>query len=243
MNKRKYIGLIIILISLIVIFACIAYFLEFRDKPETSEEVYVKGTVKEKSESGIREIDFKKLLSENEDTIGWIEIPGTEIDYPVVTSGEDVFYIDHDFYGNWDSHGTIFVDDFNGNDFSQLHTVIYGHNMRDGSMFAGLHKYKSNDFFEKNRDIYIYTPDGKRKRYRIFAAYERDDAYMLKTYDYNNKEEHRKYIADLTSDVVGVSIIDSGMIEEIKPNVPIITLYTCTGVSEWRYIVQAVKVE
>lgn len=243
MKNRKYIGIIITLVSFIVLFGCVAYFLELRQDKDRQVSISDSVEIKEEPKEGTRQIDFDKLLAENEDTIGWVEVPGTEVDYPVVICGEDLIYMDHDFYGEWADHGTIFVDDFNGADFSQLHTVLYGHNMRDGSMFGSLHEYQDEAFFEKNRDVYIYTPDGKRKTYRIFAAYERDDAYLLKTYDYDALSGHEKYLSGITSDVVGVSNIDEEALKEIGSEDPIITLYTCTGVDEWRYIVQAVYVE
>ncbi len=224
-----------------MLFACAAYFLELRQDKDRQDNIA--GPAQEENDRDIRQIDFDKLLSENEDTIGWVEVPGTDVDYPIVICGEDVFYIDHDFYGEYDDHGAIFVDDFNGKDFSQLHTVIYGHDMLDGSMFASLHEYQDEKFFDKYRDVYLYTPDGKRTTWRIFAAYERDDAYILKTYDYDTAEGHKAYLDGIPSDVVGVSIIDEETLAAITPKDRIITLYTCTGVEEWRYIVQAVYVD
>ena len=120
-------------------------------------------------------IDFASLQKENEDIYAWIKIDGTNIDYPIVQSStDDTFYIHRgidkeDLYA-----GAIYTEMQNAKDFSDPNTVLYGHNMKDGSMFATLHNFRDRDFFDQHREIIIYTPK-HILHYTVFAAYTYDD--------------------------------------------------------------------
>ena len=118
-----------------------------------------------------REINFDELRKLNPDVIGWIEIPNTRIDYPVVSTLNNQFYVNHDLLGNSSNYGTLFTDILNNPDWEDRFIIIYGHNMRDGSKFADLHYFRNKRFFNNNRTIHIYTPEGQLD-YHIFAAYE-----------------------------------------------------------------------
>ncbi len=101
-------------------------------------------------------IDMKE---QNRDTVGWIEIPDTVINYPVMQTKEDNdFYLDHNFERSEDKHGTPFLDVNCRTDESD-NLIIYGHHMKDGTMFQNLMLYKDTDFCEKNDDIKLYTPE------------------------------------------------------------------------------------
>ncbi len=116
---------------------------------------------------------FKKLRETNPDVIGWISIPGTIIDYPVVQTTDNDYYLDHSITGAYLKSGSIFVDYRNERNWSDKNTVIYGHNMASGEMFAQLAKFKSGTFLRNNRYLYIYTEDSVRI-YTIFSAYQTD---------------------------------------------------------------------
>ena len=113
---------------------------------------------------------FADLLAINPDVVAWINIPGTSIDYPVVQNDDNKYYLDHDIYGESSKAGTLFMDyrmTLNGDD---RHQIIYGHHLRDGSMFTDLMKYKDQSFFSENRYIYLdqlYT----QETWEIFSAY------------------------------------------------------------------------
>ncbi|NCC47627.1 MAG: sortase, partial [Clostridia bacterium] len=94
---------------------------------------------------------FRELLEINDDVIGWIIIPGTMIDYPVVQGDDNKWYLDHDLYGEEDKAGTVFMDYRMTLDGKDRHQILYGHHLRQGTMFTDLMKYKNADFFQKNR--------------------------------------------------------------------------------------------
>ncbi len=115
-------------------------------------------------------VDFDALRQEGEDVVAWIQIPAIDvIDYPVVWR-DDFYYLDHDWTGQESRHGAIFLEELNRTDFLDLHTIIYGHNMRDNTMFGLLEEYDSEEFYRENGGIIkIYTEDAAYT-YEIFAV-------------------------------------------------------------------------
>lgn len=122
---------------------------------ETSEESEEE-PVKEKP---YPEVDFAGLKSVNSDVIGWIYVPDTEINYPIVHTSDNDYYLDHLVDRTQNPAGAIFLDTRNPSDFSDLHSIIYGHHMKNGSMFAALKGYKKQDFFDGHKTGYLITQD------------------------------------------------------------------------------------
>ena len=188
-----------------------------------------------------REINFEELWELNPDVIGWIEIPGTSIDYPIVSTSDNEFYVHHDLLGNRSRFGTLFTDFFN-TDWDDPFVIVYGHNMRDGTKFADLHFFRNARFFDRNRSIYIYTPEGQLN-YRIFAAFEWDDGHLIL---YNNIWTRAGLSAYLNEIREGErpqrANIDLEEMESITPFDSFLTLSTCTARRSVRYLVKAVFV-
>lgn len=182
-------------------------------------------------------IDFNYLQERNSDVDGWILVDGTDIDYPILyDTSDDQYYMDHTQTGAYAESGSIFVQDYNNRDFTDFNTVIYGHSMADNVMFTHLHRYENEDFFHAGHDITIYT-ENSRLTYRVFAAYTRNDAHILATYDFTTEEGRQAYIDEIyTYD----GFFDPDV--TVTPDDRIITLSTCTGYLYTRYIVQAVLV-
>ncbi len=108
-------------------------------------------------------VDWDALRSINPDVVGWIYIPDSDVNYPIVHSGDDVYYLKTDFYGqtNWIvSFGTIFLSGDNATDFSDECNVIYGHHMNEGSMFSSLADWTDSASFNAHRSVYLLTPAG-----------------------------------------------------------------------------------
>ena len=126
-----------------------------------------------------RQIDFEELRSINKDVVGWIYCPGTEIDYPIAQGVDNVYYLDHTFERKWNKVGGIFLDYRNSPDFRDKSSILYGHHMRNGSMFAGIEGYKEQAYYDKHPVMYLYTP---KEEYTIelFAGYvnEATDIYV-----------------------------------------------------------------
>lgn len=187
-------------------------------------------------------VDFASLTVQNPDIYAWITIPGTTIDYPIVQNAlDDAFYLTHNVAGQESIEGSIYTEMVNNKDFTDPNTVIYGHRMNNGSMFADLHQYEDKGFFESNREIIIYTPEQKLT-YRIFAAYTSGDEHILQAYDFSNQEAYTGYLEKIFEVRDMKASIDRAM--QIDNKDKIITLSTCVkGQDEKRYLVQAVLEE
>ena len=186
-------------------------------------------------------IDFASLQAQNPDVYAWITVPGTNIDYPILQSdGYNSYYLDHTLNGESSPEGSIFTENYNSKDFEDPNTVIYGHNMKNGSMFQNLHNYQDRDFFDNNRDVIIYTPDAIR-HYKIFAAYLYDNRHILESFDFNDPWVYKQYLDQIFSIRDMNSCIDTDTKVGVEDK--IITLSTCYGTQhDVRYLVQAVLV-
>lgn len=214
---------------------------EAERKPAVSGEAETETDAEKKTTLDIP-VDFKKLESVNADIYAWLRVPGTNIDYPVVQSRtDDTFYAAHGIDRTENIAGAIYSERLNKMDFSDAHTVLYGHNMRDGSMFAGLHAFEDSTFFQEHRGIKVYTADAVRT-YKIFAAYRYDDRHLLKSYDCGNADIYREYLEEIKKQRSYEAIIDTGM--ELTTDDRILTLSTCHKAgNDSRYLVQAVLTE
>lgn len=184
-------------------------------------------------------IDFEALWEVNEDVYAWITIPGTDIDYPIVRHPTDnAYYLHHNLDGSYGYPACIYTEDFNTTDFTDNNTVIYGHNMGNGTMFAGLHAFESKDFFDENREVIIYMPD-QILHYRIFATHMYDDRHLMYSFDFSNEDVYASFLQDIF-DIRDMSAnIDTDM--EVSADDNIITLATCvSGMPNNRYLVHAV---
>ncbi|MDO4977728.1 MAG: class B sortase [Eubacteriales bacterium] len=187
-----------------------------------------------------KKINFEKLHEYNDELIAWIYVKGTKIDYPIARhEGEDqTFYLNYDMYKEPSYSGCIYMEDLNAADFTDNNTIIYGHNMRNGTMFKGLHQFEDMKFFEKNKYIYIYLPD-RTLVYEIFASYITDDMHILSAYDFTNEKVYAEYLANITDPhVMGANVREG---TQLTTDDTIITLSTCVGGQpEERYLVQGV---
>ena len=186
-------------------------------------------------------IDFAALQQQNPDVYAWIQVPGTEVDYPILQSSNDnTYYLNHTIDGEEKKEGAIFTENYNTKTFEDPNTVIYGHDMKNGSMFQSIHKYMDRSFFDNNRDIVIYMPD-QILHYKIFAAYLTDNRHLLMNYNFWSKDEYQQYLNSIFSMRDMNAFIDTST--EVTTEDKIITLSTCyAGISTQRYLVQAVLV-
>jgi len=135
---------------------------------ETDEDDHTEGT--DGSDGKQTVVDFKALKKMNPDIVAWIRIPDTSIDYPVVQGNDDSYYLTHTFKKTEHVAGAIFLDSDNNADFSDDKNIIYGHNMKDGSMFQGLHKYESESYLQEHNKVYLYLPDGEALTYTVIKC-------------------------------------------------------------------------
>lgn len=115
-------------------------------------------------------VDFVALAEINPDIVAWIYIEGTEINYPVVRGTDNQYYLKHLFNGKRNNAGCIFMDSRNSPNFSDRHSILYGHNLKSGAMFSGLTEYKKQEFYNAHPVILLMTPK-QNIRIAIFAGY------------------------------------------------------------------------
>lgn len=135
-------------------------------------------------DNGFLTIDWNGLLSINDSIIAWIDIPGTNISYPVMQVKDNNEYLRRDIYGNSSRSGVIFVDSATINPFEGCNTIIYGHNMLNGQMFSNLRNYKSEEYMNEHDIVYVYFPSGCVYEYQIFS-FMTADMYDTDIYDAN----------------------------------------------------------
>lgn len=205
-------------------------------EPEGSPE----GDIPEKVEPEvIFRVDFDKLFSINKETVGWIRFKNPSIiSYPIVHTSNNDKYLKTTFEGKKNSAGTIFIDSINRGDFTDRNTFIYGHNMKNGTMFGQLRKYKTRAFYEENPYFYIYTPDGKEYKYQIFSVTIVEDSSDSYKRTYASDEEFEAYLKKIQKR----SRYNTGV--EVNKDSRIISLSTCTNVTPTqRLLIHAVKID
>lgn len=190
-------------------------------------------------QSEVIPVKFEELQAVNPDIYAWITVPGTVIDYPILQHASDnTYYLMHNIDGSYGYPGCVYTENMNSKDFTDNNTVIYGHNMKNGSMFAQLHKFEDPDFFNENREVLIYLPD-EVLHYTIFAAHIYDDRHLLYSFDFTDPEVYQKYLDSIFSTRDMSANIDKDV--TVTADDQIITLVTCIGSQpNNRLLVQAV---
>lgn len=186
-------------------------------------------------------VNFQELQAMNPDIYAWIEIPGTEVNYPIVQSTNDrEYYLNHTIEGVKGLPGSIYTENLNTTTFQDKNTVVYGHNMRDKSMFGGLKYYADSAYMEEHKQIYIYTPE-HIYTYEVFGAVTYDDRHLLLSYDFNNTEDYQAFLDSLAQ----MRNMNTYISKErpVTTEDRILTLSTCTGNEQQRFLVEAVLID
>ena len=167
------------------------------------------------------EVDFAGLRSINEQVVGWIYDDASVINYPIVQARDNDYYLYRLFNGESNPSGAIFLDCQNQSDFSDSHCIIYGHHMKDGSMFAALSNYKSQEYFEEHPRMLLLTPD-ENYTVEIFAGYVadvEDDAWVT---GFGSEADYEDWIAS----AISKSLIRADFAPSASDHV--LTLSTCS---------------
>lgn len=189
----------ILLIICIFIF-CIStwklygYYRSYKKAKDTYSKIAKENVKISKNE---RKIDFKKLKSQNQDIAGWIYIRGTTIDYPIVQGKDNEEYLHQDFNKKKSSSGTIFLDNNCKKDFTSDNNIIYGHHMKNGTMFAQLLKFREKSFLKKHNEIMIFTPD-RTIHLKVISAYAQKSQNKIPVTFANDKQK-KAYIKKIES--------------------------------------------
>lgn len=201
--------------------------------PEERENAYI---------DALGAIRIDALQTVNKDVTGWLVIPGTRVSYPMVRGADNEYYLNHNWKREKNAAGAVFVDSRIDDPLNGFNTIIYGHNMNDGQMFAALKKYKNAEFFEQHPKVYISTGEEVRV-YEIFSVRE----VTVEIYDgspytmeFGGDAAKQTFIDDALKN----SLIDCGVVPAADDRV--ITLSTCVAEGKGyktRWVVQARSAE
>ena len=208
----KILNKIVNIVLILIIFICIYNISEKLIEYNKADNSYEKIRVEKEEEN---------LYDKYEDYRGWIKIDNTNINYPIVQGKDNSFYLDKDINKNYLSSGSIFMNYLN-HGFNDENTVLFGHHMRNKTMFAQLKKYKEKEFFYGNNDIVIEVENDKVLKYKVFSAYVTDskDNYIKTNFD--DKDQYKEFLEDIKNKSQYKSDID------VNENDKIITLSTCS---------------
>ena len=206
-----------------------------------AEEAARKAAEEEANKPFVSPIDFVPLQAANDEVFSWLEVPDMDISLPVQMHKGDInYYLNHAWDGSYNVYGALFAEDVNAKDFSDFNTIIYGHNLKDGSQFGSLKKYRDEEWFNDHRDIIVYTPY-KTLKYRIFAAVIYNNSLLTYAFDFEQEKECQRFLDSLSETRNLNSHVDPDM--TVTPQDHILTLSTCTGDYSTRYLLVAVLTE
>lgn len=172
------------------------------------------------NDAALPSVDFATLSEINSDIVAWIYIEGTEINYPVVQGNDNSYYLNHLFDGTKNKAGCLFLDSRLESDFTEKNNVIYGHHLKNGTMFTDLMEYKKQEFYDDHMRALLFTPTGEYE-VLFFSGYVSNTASRAWEIDFS----------DITFEEWLLEIIDNSCFEShIMPTVEdqVITLSTCT---------------
>lgn len=233
--KRK-----IILWSVLAVLFCVAAFsayklislrLEYKEGEKVYQELtrYVhlegytpgEGTPSEGSQQQGPYVDYDQLLAINGDFVGWIYIPDTDVNYPIVQGSDNDYYLYRMFNKDYNAAGSIFMDCGNRSDWSDYNTVLYGHNMKNGTMFADVESYRNQGYYDAHPTGLLLTEEGNYELL-FFAGYAAKTDSRAWELDFASQDAYEQWLQQ----AVGNSAFKSSVTPTAEDQV--ITLSTCT---------------
>ncbi len=185
------------------------------------------------------EVDIDSLSAEYPEAVGWIWFEDGSISYPLMFSGDNGKYLFTDYKGDESRSGAIFIDEGSSPDLSDPHTLIYGHNMKDGSMFGSLKYFRTDgDYYKDHRYFQIITKDHKY-RYLVFSYKEVPSDHMV--YDVYGSDGAG--LEEYLKEMEGSRPEGSVSVNDIDGSDSYVTLSTCTAANEKRFIVCGIRID
>ena len=186
-------------------------------------------------------VDFKEMREQNPDVYSWIYIRDTQISLPVLQSSvDDNFYLNHDWQKDDVFAGAIYSQSKNKRDYSDRVTVLYGHNMANGSMFANLFYFMDDDFFDSHRYFYVFTED-RKLTYEVVSAFEYDNRHILNSFDFKDDAVFQSWLDNAKNPHSLYSKVRDSV--KLDLNSKMLVLSTCTDTGDNRFLVQGVLVK
>lgn len=225
------------IVSVLIVICCLCFIYRWYKNNQINSHIQYemeKFVTAEDLDDESLKINFKKLKEINSDTVGWVRVNNTGIDYPVVQYSDNDYYLKHNFYKDENSAGWIFADCENSFDTLDKNTIVYGHHMRNGSMFGDLpHLLDDSWNFENKNSYFYFSTEEKSYRAEIFSVYSMKISELVIPNKFDNDEEFFKYIQQLED----LSIKDFNV--QINNDDNIITLCTCGSTNKYRVVVHA----
>ncbi len=243
----KKISLIIFrIVSLIIIIGCLIFIYRWYKNNESNKniqnEIKKFVTIENISEADSNYekliIDFKKLKDINSDIVGWVRVNNTNIDYSIVQYSDNDYYLKHNFYKEPNGAGWIFADYKNSFETLDKNTIIYGHNMRNGSMFGNLPQLLKDSWNFENKNLYFsFATEEKSYKAEIFSVYSMKASQLEIPNKFSNDEQFLEYVQQVQQ----LSIHDFDV--KVNKDDNIITLCTCGATNKNRIVVHAKLIE
>ncbi len=255
-NERKKVNKIAITVLVILLLFCLlgglGYLIFQWYSGHVADESYgnLMGFVDEAVSAGEKDeeenrpenpIDFASLKAKNDDVYAWIKIPNTKINYPVVQSRvDDNFYLNKSIDKKYLFAGMIYSQSCNSLDFFDPVTVLYGHNMKNGTMFQNLHKFQDAKFFEENDTFYVYT-ETHILTYKVVSAFKYDNRHIMNSFDFNDPQQLEEFQNTVINPDSFIKNVRSGV--ELNQYSKLLVLSTCINDRSSRYLVCGVMID
>lgn len=244
---KKIVLIIFRVVSLIIVIGCLLFIYRWYKNNESNKHIQeqisklvtIENIPSEENSTEERLIiDFKGLKEINPDTVGWVKVNNTNINFSVVQSSDNNYYLKHNFYKESNNAGWIFADCKNSFDPLDKNTILYGHHMKNGIMFGDLaHLLEDSWNFEGNNSYFSFATEEKSYKAEIFSVYEIKASQLVIPNEFENDEEFSKYVQQLKD----LSIHDFNV--EVDNEDKIVTLCTCGDTNKNRIVVHAKLVE
>ena len=238
-SKKKFVSVLIrillaffIIMFIFSIYKIILYCMDSSKNQKIVKEI-AQYVVKDDENNLI--VNFTELKEKNSDTVGWLEVPNTDIKFPVVKFTDNEFYLNHNFYKEYNASGWIFMDYANKLDGTDKNVIIYGHNRKDSTMFGTLKNVLTDEWLnnEENKEI-TFIQENENVKYEVFSVYQTEVEDYYRTVNFK-EGEFEKFLEKIKSR----SVKDFGV--DVSREDQILTLSTCGKNSQYRVVLHAKK--
>lgn len=244
-NKKKLFNVVMRIIELIflilLVYSSINIFKWYNNNKENKQiinEIAESVTINEDTnEEKKYKINFEELKQKNSDTVAWLKVENTNIEFPIVQANNNSYYLTHNFDKKYNVAGWIFADYKNKLDGTDRNIVVYGHNMRDNSMFGSLKDVITEEWYNNEENKYItFVTENEYQTYQVFSVYQ------IKTEDYYIKTEFKSNeFTEFIDTITKRSKKDFGI--NVSKEDTILTLSTCANNNKYRVVLHSVRVK
>lgn len=267
LKKQEQRRKVMILIFSVVALGCFAYFgiyyyqnyrndsdmehlAQIKEQNKTPGLAFLTDDEKENDEQTVEEKepevleDYKTLLNMNKDLIGWLKIADINIDYPVMQTNDNTYYLDHNFDEKYDKNGCLFLDYQCDVINRNTNLIIYGHNMQSGKMFGSLSKYSSEDYYKEHPKFEfdtIYEKGAYEIVYVFRSKIYNEDAVVFKYYQFIDVQSEKEFNSNM-AEMAKISLYDTGITPRYGDE--LLTLSTCDyQENNGRFVIVARKIK